>query len=72
MVDVASPRYLLAMKLFAARAEIDSDDIVLLYRHLGFTTVDEGLGLVEEAYPGRPVPAKVSFLLAEIVASMRD
>ena len=33
------------MKLFAARAEIDADDIVLLYRKLGFTTVDEGLDL---------------------------
>jgi hypothetical protein len=57
IVDVASPRYLLAMKLFAARAEIDADDIILLYRQLGFTTVDEGLDLVEQAYPGRPVPA---------------
>ena len=44
------PRYLLAMKLFAARAEIDADDIILLYRQLGFTTVDEGLDLVEQAY----------------------
>ena len=47
------PGYLLAMKLFAARAEIDADDIILLYRQLGFTTVDEGLGLVQQAYPGR-------------------
>lgn len=50
------------MKLFAARAEIDADDIILLYRQLGFTTVDEGLDLVEQAYPGRPIPAKVKFL----------
>lgn len=49
IVDVASPRYLLAMKLFAARAEIDADDIILLYRQLGFTTVDQGLDLVEQA-----------------------
>ena len=71
IVDVASPRYLLAMKLFAARAEIDADDIALLYRQLGFTTVDEGLDLVEQAYPGRPIPPKVAFLLAEIVDSMQ-
>ncbi len=71
IVDVASPRYLLAMKLFAARAEIDADDIILLYRNLGFTTVDEGLDLVEQAYPGRPIPAKVKFLLTEIVDSMQ-
>ncbi|MGD0557975.1 MAG: DUF6036 family nucleotidyltransferase [Streptosporangiaceae bacterium] len=72
IVDVASPRYLLAMKLFAARAEIDADDIILLYRQLGFTTVDEGLNLVEQAYPGRAIPAKVRFLLTEIVDSMQD
>jgi len=76
IVDVASPRYLLAMKLFAmklfaARAEIDADDIILLYRNVGFTTVDEGLDLVEQAYPGRPIPAKVRFLLTEIVDSMQ-
>jgi hypothetical protein len=41
------------MKLFAARAEIDADDIILLYRQLGFTTADEGLDLVEQAYPRR-------------------
>jgi hypothetical protein len=69
IVDVASPRYLLAMKLFAARVEIDADDIILLYRQLGFTTAEEGLGLVEKAYPGRPIPAKVRFLLEEIVDS---
>ena len=34
-------------------------------------TVDEGLDLVEQAYPGRPVPAKVKFLLTEIVDSMQ-
>ena len=45
--------------------------IILLYRNLGFTTVDEGLDLVEQAYPGRPIPAKVRFLLTEIVDSMQ-
>jgi hypothetical protein len=40
-------------------------------RQLGFTTVDDGLDLVEQAYPGRPIPAKVKFLLTEIVDSMQ-
>jgi hypothetical protein len=43
-----------------------------LYRQLGFTTVNEGLHLVEQAYPGRPIPAKVRFLLTEIVDSMQN
>jgi hypothetical protein len=47
------------MKLLAARAEIDADDIIiLLYRKLGFTTVDEGLELVEQAYPGAAGPGE--------------
>ena len=33
--------------LFAARAGIDADDIVMPYRKLGFTAVDEGLDLAD-------------------------
>lgn len=71
-VDVASPEYLLAMKLLSSRPEIDADDIALLYRHLGYRTVEQGLDLVEQAYPARPIPARVRFLLEEIVASLDD
>lgn len=60
-------RYLLTMKLFSSRVESDADDIMFLYRQLGFTTVAEGVGLVEPVYRGRPVAAKVQFLLEEIV-----
>lgn len=70
-VDVASARFLLAMKLLASRVETDADDIAFLYRQVGFTTVEEGLDLVASAYPGRPVPARVQFLLEEIVAALR-
>ncbi len=69
-VDVASARYLLALKLFASRVETDADDIAFLYRQLGFTTVEEGLELVESTYRGRPVAARTQFLLEEIVASL--
>lgn len=63
-VDVASPKYLLAMKLLAAR-EQDIDDISVLYRLCGFASAAEGLDLVESAYPGRPIPPRVRFLLEE-------
>lgn len=71
-VDVASARYLLAMKLFAARVENDADDIAFLYRQLGFTTVEEGLDLVENVYHGQQLQPKVQFLLAEIVDALTD
>jgi Nucleotidyltransferase of unknown function (DUF6036) len=71
-VDVASARYLLAMKLFSSRVENDADDIMFLYRQVGFTTVEEGLALVESAYRGRPIAVKVKLLLAEIVAALRE
>lgn len=58
-VDVASARCLLAMKLFSFRVENDAGDIAFLYRQLGYTTVEQGLDLVESVYRGRPVEAKV-------------
>jgi hypothetical protein len=53
-VDVASAEYLLAVKLFASRVEADAEDIAFLYRTLGYTTVDQGLDLVQSVYRGRP------------------
>jgi hypothetical protein len=35
------------MKLFAARAEIDADDIILLYRQLGFIGRTAGASKLE-------------------------
>jgi len=58
------------MKLFSSRVEADADDIALLYREVGYRTVEEGLALVERSYPGRPIAPKVQFLLEEIVASL--
>lgn len=58
------------MKLRASRAELDVDDIRLLYRLCGFTTVEEGLHLLERAYPSATIPPKVQYLLAEIVESL--
>lgn len=68
-VSAGSPEYLLATKLLASRVSRDEDDIVLLYRLCGLTTVDEGLDLLERYYPGRPIEAKVRFFLEELLAS---
>ena len=54
------------MKLLAARDE-DVDDILMLYQLCGFSTARQGLDLVEAAYPGRPIPVKIQFLLEEVL-----
>lgn len=66
-VSVPAPDYLLATKLLASRVGRDEDDIRLLYRLTGLTTVDEGLALIERYYPGRPIEAKVRFYLEELL-----
>jgi Nucleotidyltransferase of unknown function (DUF6036) len=65
-VAAASPRFMLTMKLLAARVERDTDDIKALYRLCGFTTVDEGLQLVGHAYPEAVIPVRTRLLLEEL------
>lgn len=71
-VSVASPRYMLAMKLRAARVDLDVEDIRLLYKLCGFTTVDEGLELVTASYPGSVIPPRTQYLLEEIVQTLNS
>lgn len=68
-VAAASPRFLLAMKLLAARVERDTDDIEALYRLCGLTTAEEGIELVEHAYPASLIPPRTRFLLEELFPS---
>ena len=65
-VAAASPRFLLAMKLLAARVERDQEDIRALYRLCGFTTAEEGLRVVATAYPSRIIPPRTRFMLEEM------
>jgi hypothetical protein len=67
-VSAPSPEYLLATKLLASRVSRDEDDILTLYKLCGFTTVDEGLDVLERYYEGRPIQAKVRFFLEELLA----
>lgn len=65
-VAVASPRYLLAMKLLASRTDRDIDDIKTLYNLCGLSTAEEGAKLLESYYPARVIPARAQFLLQEL------
>ena len=53
VVESASPRYILAMKLVSARP-VDKADCVALVKELGIDHVDALLGLIEEAVPWKP------------------
>ncbi len=65
-VSVASPRYLLAMKLLAVRVDQDTEDIVELYRLCGFTTAEQGMDLLEESYPRHRIEPRAQLLLEEL------
>lgn len=65
-VGVASPSYLLAMKLLAARVEQDSEDIRTLYRICGYHEAREGVELLGRYLPGVELPEKTLDLLAEL------
>jgi hypothetical protein len=66
-VRVASPRYLLAMKVMAARVERDEDDIIQLAELSGVTTVSAILDLVQSTYPHASIPPRVQYFLEEVV-----
>jgi len=57
LVQVASPEYLLAMKLHASRDERDLDDAATLFLRLGYTTAEQGIELLISTYAaGRLLP----------------
>jgi hypothetical protein len=68
-VRVASARYLLAMKVMAARVERDEDDIATLAKLSGMESAAAILDLVETAYPHLPVPPRVQYFIEELFGS---
>lgn len=65
-VAIASPHYLLAMKLLAARVEQDTGDIRTLYGICGYSTRAEGTRLLERYLPDVAVPERTLDLLEEL------
>lgn len=59
LVQVASPGYLLAMKLHASRDEIDLNDAAVLFNLLGYTDAEQAIDLLASTYPlGRLLPRR--------------
>ncbi len=69
-VRVASPGYLFAMKVAAARVERDADDIAELYKILKFESVKSALDFLETNYPNVVLLPRAQYLL-EDVAGLR-
>lgn len=66
-ITVASPQYLLAMKLMAMRFGEDDHDIEILLRQSGLHTAQEALDLVQRMYPSHEPPMKTRFFLEELL-----
>jgi hypothetical protein len=65
-VTAASARFLLAMKLRAARVELDGDDIRFLADLLGLKTADAVLAIATQRYDARDLPPRARFLVDEL------
>jgi len=66
-VSVPSARYLLALKVSAARVDRDADDIRTLAQLCGLSSVEQVLDLTEEVMGGRRgLLPKTQFLLEEL------
>jgi hypothetical protein len=69
-VSVASPRYLLAMKLMAMRMDEDTGDIKILLRECGITTAAEAVRLLEGLYRNQEPPPRTRFYLEQLLGPM--
>lgn len=66
------PEHLLAMKVRAARAARDADDIRLLLRALDLHTLDEVVQVVERFFPDEPLSERSRQLIEDLVAELAD
>lgn len=68
-VSSASARYMLAMKILAARAEQDVDDIQFLAGLLGLQTDAEVLAVASDRYAEVDLPPRARLLVEELFSS---
>lgn len=67
-VEVASAEYLFAMKAFAARTEVDADDLRFLAQYLVLGDAHEAIGLVERFYAPHRLKPVTHYLLEDLFA----
>ena len=66
LVQVASPEYLLAMKIFSGRGQRDTDDAVRLFDAAGYTSVEQVIELLERTYPARLLLPRHRYIAYEV------
>lgn len=66
-VAATPPRHLLAMKVLAARAVRDTDDIRFLLDHLGITGRAEVWAIVERYFPDTAIPERSRQLIEDLL-----
>jgi hypothetical protein len=72
-VCVPSPKYLLAMKVLAARANTDDrGDIELLIRELRLHSPEQVLDIMRDYYPHKQVKPAARLMLEELFDAKRD
>lgn len=68
IVQVPSPQYLLAMKLYAARDARDFDDAAKLFNRLGFSTEKHCVDLLSATYPTSQLLPRHRYVIEDIIA----
>lgn len=71
-VSVASPQYLLALKVYAARVDRDADDIRFLAHLSDADTAEDVLAITERVMSGRPLLPKSQYLVEELFPSAAE
>jgi hypothetical protein len=70
-VHLASPKYMLTLKLRSLRIQHrDNDDVVMLAKALGVTTLDELVSLMKANFPNEPVDNRKIILLGNLIGEI--
>lgn len=68
LAEIAGPEFLLAMKLFAVRNDKDINDAAILWNRCGYTSVDQGVELLEKSYPSRLLELKHQYSIESVLS----